>query len=177
MSGRCNMDLRKRAEDAQGRLHLGTGGRRLCRRRLPKLLWMRNMVGSHNCITRSAARPTSHAIWLRLIDRRALRQNHPRLLVPRIEVCRRLEPRCVVKCAASNDARVARGSVPIFIPPQRHIPQSGHTQRVLARPSSVTPPGADCNSFPVSRNASPGTATPIENALAVARWQSVQWHV
>ena len=38
------------------------------------------------------------------------------------------------------------------------------------------PPGAGCNSFPVSRNASPGTATPIENALTVARWQSVQWH-
>jgi hypothetical protein len=34
--------------------------------------------------------PTSHAIWLRLVDRRALRQDHPRLLGPRVEVCRRL---------------------------------------------------------------------------------------
>ena len=39
---------------------------------------------------------------------------------------------------------------------------------------SVTPPAAGCNSFPIIRNASPGTATPIENALTVARWQSVQ---
>jgi hypothetical protein len=36
--------------------------------------------------------PTSQAIWLRLVDRRALRQNHPRLLVPRIKVSSRLQP-------------------------------------------------------------------------------------
>jgi len=48
----------------------------------------------------------SHAIWLRLVDRRALRQNHPRLLVPRIEVRSRLQPRRIVKRAPPNDTRV-----------------------------------------------------------------------
>jgi hypothetical protein len=68
------------------------------------------------------------------------------------------------------------GSVPGFTPPQTQIPQLGQTQRVLARPLSVTPPGTPRSSLPDSRNASAGTAMPIEKALVVARWQSVQWH-
>jgi hypothetical protein len=46
----------------------------------------------------------------------------------------------------------------------------------LTRPPSVTPPGTGCNSLPVTRKASPGTDMLTENALVVARWQSVQWH-
>jgi hypothetical protein len=41
----------------------------------------------------------------------------------------------------------------------------------------VTPPGAVRGSLPVDRNAAAGTTTPIETALLVTRWQSVQWQM
>ena len=56
-------------------------------------------------------------------------------------------------------------------------PAVGQIQRLLRRPPAVMPPGADRASVPVSRSASAGTTTPIENALPVPHWQSVQWHV
>jgi len=59
--------------------------------------------------------------------------------------------------------------------PNTHVPQPGQINRVLTRPPSVTPPGAVRGSLPVDRNAEAGTTTPIENALLVMRWQSVQW--
>jgi hypothetical protein len=59
--------------------------------------------------------------------------------------------------------------------PNTHVPQSGQINRVLTRPPSVIPPGTVRGSLPVYRNAEVGTTTPIENALLVIRWQSVQW--
>src|SRR4051812_27372536 len=48
------------------------------------------------------------AIRLRLVNRRTLRQQHPRLFIPRPEMCRRVQPGRIIEGAAPDDTGVTR---------------------------------------------------------------------
>ena len=60
--------------------------------------------------------------------------------------------------------------------PQTQEPHSGHTKRVLTRPLSAVR-WSRRGSIPLRRRALSPTTTPIEKALLVKRWHSVQWQV
>jgi len=59
--------------------------------------------------------------------------------------------------------------------PNSQVPQSGHVQRRLGRPPAVTPPGTERAGLPARLKPASETTAPIEKALLVIRWQSVQW--
>jgi hypothetical protein len=57
--------------------------------------------------------------------------------------------------------------------PQTQEPNSGHTKWVLTRPLSAVR-WSGRGSIPLRRRAVSATTTPIEKALLVKRWQSMQ---
>jgi hypothetical protein len=61
-------------------------------------------------------------------------------------------------------------------PLQTHVPHSGQNHLVEVRPLSAVR-WIGRGSAPERLNASVVVTSPIENALPVRRWQSVQWQV
>jgi len=85
---------------------------------------------------------------------------------------------CLVGRSQEVSSRVparTRTKPPLGVP-QTQEPHSGHTKRVLTRPLSAVR-WSRRGSIPLSRRALSATTTPIEKALLVKRWQSVQWQV
>jgi hypothetical protein len=67
-------------------------------------------------------------------------------------------------------------TIPSLGGPEIQDPHSGQTHRVLSRPLSAMR-WSGRGSTPVRRKPASATTIPIEKALLVKRWQSVQWHV
>jgi len=85
--------------------------------------------------------------------------------------------RCASDEVSSNvPARTVRSAPPILGVPVIHEPQLGQVKRDVIRPLSAarwTRRGSPA----VRRNVSSATTRPIEKALLVIFWQSVQWQL
>ena len=80
-------------------------------------------------------------------------------------------------CASAHPRRWVLGAV-VVLPAMLVLGSCGSSSptKPTQQPPAVTPPGTERASLPITLNAFSGTTMPIENALLVMRWQSVQWH-
>jgi hypothetical protein len=77
---------------------------------------------------------------------------------------------------ARSATKAPGGAVPGFAPLQIQVPHPAQTHRVTVRPLSA-PRWKERGSAPVKRHASAATTSADEKALALSRWQAVQWQV
>ena len=101
----------------------------------------------------------------------ALRYRDPGLFVARPEVHRGAQPRVLSKVPPRRLRTVAPGREA-----QTHEPHPGQIHQIISLPLS-TMRWTAFGSPRTIRKAPSGSTQPIENALLVMRWQSMQWQV